>query len=412
MEHLELEGEPGEVGFEGRALESIQRYFDDYVAAGRLAGWLVSVARDHKLVYVAKGGARDKERSLGVSDDTIWRLYSMTKPITTVAALMLYEEGRFDLNDEVGRWIDELAEPRVYAGGTQFAMLTEPALEPVRVHHLFTHTAGLTYGFQHLTPVDALYRAKGYDETVLVHPEGVDLAGAVHDWCSTPLLFQPGSSWNYSVATDVLGRLVEIWSGKRLDEFIQERILAPLAMVDTYWHCPADQLDRLAMLYVNQGGAAVAVPALAEVATRAPTLLMGGGGLLSTAHDFNRFMSMLLGGGELDGTRVLSPRAVSLMASNHLPGGQTLAQFARDSFSEVGQSGVGYGLGVSVVVDAVANKSLVPEGTFAWGGAASTYFWVDRREGIAAAFYAQLLPSSSYPIRRALQQLVYSALRS
>lgn len=410
MNELVLEEHPRDVGLSPIGLDRIGSYFDQFVESDRLSGWLVTVARSGKLVWTGRGGHRDRERSLKVSDDTIWRLYSMTKPITALAAMMLYEEGRFDLNDEVGRWIEELREPQVYVSGAPFAPVTRPAVAPLRVHHLLTHTSGLTYGFQYLTPVDAMYRAKGYDETMNIQPDGIDLAGAVRDWCTTPLLFEPGSAWNYSVASDVLGRLIELWSGRRLDDFIQERILNPLSMVDTQWCCSEDKVNRLAMLYLNHGGRAVPVEELAKFATRPPTLFLGGGGLISTAHDFNRFMTMLVRGGTIDGTRLVTKRTLSLMTRNHLPNNQTLTDFSVDSFNEVGHSGVGYGLGFSVVVDHVQNKSLVSPGSFAWGGAASTYFWVDPKEELSVGLYAQLLPSTSYPFRRGLQQIVYSSL--
>jgi len=407
MGKLEIRRHPHEVGLDERRLDRIRTHFDTYVADCKLNGWLVTVARSGELTWVGHGGYRDRERSLPVTDDTIWRLYSMTKPITTVAAMMLYEEGCFDLNDPVGKWIDELREPRVYVSGPATAPVTVPAIESVRVHHLLSHTSGLTYGFQKLTPVDEIYRSMGYD---LTYPDDISLVQAVHDWCSTPLLFEPGSAWNYSVATDVLGRLIEIWSGQSLDEFVACRILEPLGMTDTDWHCPEEKLDRLAQLYAYADGASAVVSDLADMATRRPTLLAGGGGLLSTAHDYQRFMSMMLGGGELDGERLLSSRTVDLMTQNHLPDGEDLARFARDSFSEVGQTGVGFGLGVSVVADQPRNKSLTSVGTFAWGGAASTYFWVDPAEGLSVGLYTQLLPSWVYPVRRELQQLVYASL--
>ena len=407
MKKLEVRRDPSEVGLDPSRLGAIQLHFDGYVADRRLSGWLTTVARGGELVWVASGGHRDRERSLVVTDDTIWRLYSMTKPVTAVAVMMLYEEGHFDLNDDVGRWIEELREPRVYVSGPVSAPVTRPAASPVRVHHLLTHTSGLTYGFQNLTPVDAMYRELGYD---LAYPEHVDLTQAVHDWCSTPLLFQPGTAWNYSVATDVLGRLVELWSGQRLDEFFRERILQPLVMTDTDWHCPEEKADRLAMLYVRQHGETVRYADGAEAATRPPKLLAGGGGLISTAHDYQRFMTMLLRGGQLDGVRLLSRRTWELMARNHLPNNQDLRTFARDSFSEVGQTGVGFGLGFSVMSNQTANKGLTSAGTVAWGGAASTYFWVDPVEELTVGFYTQLLPSWTFPLRRELQQLVYSSL--
>jgi CubicO group peptidase (beta-lactamase class C family) len=407
MSNLEIGRDPSEVGLDPARLARLGAHLDGYVADRRFSGWLATVARGGELCWVGRGGYRDRERQLPVTDDTIWRLYSMTKPITAVAAMMLYEEGCFDLNDPAGRWIDELREARVYVSGPASAPISVPAVEPVRIHHLLTHTSGLTYGFQNLTPVDEIYRSMGYD---LAYPENVSLADAVHDWCSAPLLFEPGSAWNYSVATDVLGRLIEIWSGVSLDQFIRTRVLDPLGMNDTDWYCPADKLDRLAMLYVHHEGEAARLEALAEPATRWPTLLAGGGGLVSTAHDYQRFMTMMLRAGELEGTRLLSSRTVALMTRNHLPGECDLHTFARDSFSEVGQAGVGFGLGMSVVAHQPTNRSLTSEGSFAWGGAASTYFWVDPEEELSVGLYTQLLPSWIYPVRREVQQLVYASL--
>ena len=408
MKHLEIRREPAEVGLDAARLEGITTHLNGYVADQRLSGWLVSVARGGDLAWVGRGGHRDRERNLPVTDDTIWRLYSMTKPLTAVAAMMLYEEGLFDLNAPVGQWIEELRSPKVYQCGSATNLVSTPAKEPVRVHHLLSHTAGLTYGFQRRTVLDEVYREKGYD---LTYPENVTLQQAVRDWCSVPLLFEPGSAWNYSVATDVLGRLIEIWSGQTLDVFFRTRILDPLKMDDTDWYCPEEKWDRLAQLYVAAEGQSVLTPNLAAEATRRPTLLAGGGGLVSTAHDYQRFMAMMLRRGELDGVQLLSSRTVDLMTQNHLPDGLDLNRFARDSFSEVGHTGVGFGLGVSVIESQPRNKSLVSVGTFAWGGAASTYFWVDPAEELTVGFYTQLLPSWTYPVRRELQQLVYAALR-
>ncbi len=407
MSSLEIRSEPSAMGMDGTRLERIRDHFDRYVADGRLSGWLVSVARAGELVWTGSGGYRDREAQLAVTDDTLWRIYSMTKPLTTLGAMMLYEEGRFDLNDDVGRWIDSLAEPQVYVSGTAAAPVTVPATSPVRVHHLLSHTSGLTYGFNYLHPVDAIYRAKGYD---FGWAKGADLARAVDDWCTSPLLFQPGSRWNYSVATDVLGRLIEIWSGQTLDAFFRERIIEPLGLVDTDWHCPEEKRDRLAMLYVPAGGSFAPVADLARAATHPPQFYSGGGGLVSSAADYQRFMAMILRGGELDGVRLLSNRTVSLMTENHLPDDVDLATFATDSFSETDYAGVGFGLGFSVMLDRRANKSLVSEGTVAWGGAASTAFWIDPLEELTVGFYTQLLPSGTYPIRRELQRLVYQSL--
>jgi len=407
MSSLEIRVDPSAMGFDPGRLERIQSHFDQYVQDRRLSGWLATVGRGGELVWTGKGGYRDREKDLEVTDDTIWRIYSMTKPITSIAVMMLYEEGHFDLNDDAGRWIPSLAAPRVWSGGSTNQPTTVPATEPVRIHHLLSHMSGLTYGFNYVHPVDAIYRAKGYD---FGYPKGADLTQAVHDWCSSPLLFQPGSRWNYSVSVDVLGRLVELWSGQPLDEFVHERILEPLGMHDTEWWCPPEKQDRLGMLYVPVNGDSYPYEDIARAATHPPRLHAGGGGLLSTAADYHRFMTMLLRGGELDGVRLVSNRTLDLMTQNHLPGDVDLEAFATDSFSEVDYAGIGFGLGFSVLLDRRKNKSLASEGTFGWGGAASTAFWVDPQEDLTVSFYTQLLPSGTYPIRRELQQLVYQSL--
>jgi len=407
MSSLEIRVDPTAVGFDRARLGRIAQHFDAYVAQRRLPGWLATVARGGELVWSAKGGFRDREKDLEVTDDTIWRIYSMTKPITSIAVMMLYEEGRFDLNDDVGRWIDAFKEPRVWAGGTAAEPLTVPAIEPVRVHHLLSQMSGLTYGFHEAHPTDEIYRNKGYD---FGFAPGADLAQAVHDWGTSPLVFQPGSGWNYSVSVDVLGRLIEIWSGQSVESFLQDRIFGPLAMTDTDWYCPEEKWDRLAMLYVPHGGDSFPYEELAKAAMHAPRIHGGGGGLVSSASDYQRFMTMLLRGGELDGVRLISNRTLELMTRNHLPGDVDLESFATDSFSETSYAGIGFGLGFSVVLDSVKNQSLASEGTFGWGGAASTAFWVDPAEDLTVGFYTQLLPSKTYPIRRELQQLVYQAL--
>ncbi|NNN00391.1 MAG: beta-lactamase family protein [Acidimicrobiaceae bacterium] len=407
MSTLDIRVDPSQMGVDVTRLERVKTHFDRYVQDRRLSGWLATVARGGELVWSAKGGYRDREKALAVTDDTIWRIYSMTKPITSVAAMILYEEGHFDLNDDAGRWIDELKSPRVWSGGNVNNPETVPANGPVRIHHLLTHMSGLTYGFNYVHPVDAIYRAKGYD---FGYPKGADLEQAVHDWCTSPLLFQPGSRWNYSVATDVLGRLIEIWSGQSLDVFLRERVLDPLGMDDTDWWCPTAKQDRLSMLYVPLNGDSFAHEELARGAAKQPRVLGGGGGLVSSAADYHRFSTMLLRRGELDGVRVISSRTIDLMTQNHLPDDADLTAFATDSFSETSYAGVGFGLGFSVVLDRRKNKSLVSEGSFAWGGAASTVFWVDPDEELTVSFFTQLLPSGTYPIRRELQQLVYQAL--
>ncbi len=398
--------EPAEAGFDAARLDRIRAHFDRYVADERLSGWLATVARGSDLVWVGRGGHADREAGVPVSEDTIWRIYSMTKPLTSLAAMMLYEEGAFDLNDEVSSYVEEFAEARVFLGGTPEAPRTRAPEEPVRVLHLLTHTAGLTYGFHYTHPVDAIYRLHGYD---FGYPPGTDLARAVADWARLPLIADPGRHFNYSVATDVLGRLVEVWSGLSLDRFMRERILEPLGMYDTDWYCPPEKAERLARLYVPSQGRAVAFDELGRYALKWPSMLGGGGGLLASAGDYWRFTQMLLGRGALGTQRLISPASLELMTRNHLPAGADIASSALDTFAVPEYAGVGFGLGFSVVLDQVANRSLVTEGSYAWGGAASTVFWVDPAEEITVSFFTQMLPSSTYPVRRELQRLVYAA---
>jgi CubicO group peptidase (beta-lactamase class C family) len=400
---VKITADAAEHGFSAERLARVDRCFDRYVAEGKLPGYLAVVTRHGEVVHVGQGGLRDVEAGLPVGADTRWRIYSMTKPVTSVAAMMLFERGEFELTDPISRWLPEFASPRVYVKGSAAAPGTVPAVEPIRVWHLLTHTAGLTYGFHHAHAVDEIYRRAGYEWGF---PEGRDLAGTVADYAALPLVHQPGAEWNYSVATDVLGRLVEVVSGQPLDEFFAEHIFRPLGMADTgFW----TDSDQLAALYSPEPGTRRLVRSpMGPAASRPPAVLSGGGGLVSTAYDYHRFTQMLLRRGSLDGVRLLSPRTVDLMTANHLPG--DLESFGRPLFSETSYAGVGFGLGFSVTVDPVAAKSLGPAGEYAWGGAASTAFWVDPVNDLTALFFTQLLPSSTYPIRPQLRTLTYQAL--
>jgi CubicO group peptidase (beta-lactamase class C family) len=404
---LKVEIDPAKAGFDEGRLARIDAHFARYVDDGRLPGWLLLVSRGGQVVHLSTYGQRDKEAALPVELDTLFRMYSMTKPVTSVAAMMLYEEGAFELKDPVARFIPAFADMRVFKGGSALAPVTVPATEPMRIWHLLTHTAGLTYGFHHAHPVDAVYRAAGFEWG---SPPGADLAECCEQWAQLPLLFEPGSEWNYSVSTDVLGRVVEVASGQTLDRFFAERIFEPLGMTDTGFS--ASDLDRLAALYTRNPatGEAFRIDMMGDAAKKPPSMLSGGGGLVGTAADYHRFTQMLLGEGQLEATRLLSPRTVRYMTSNHLPGGADLEAFGRPLFSETTFDGVGFGLGFSVVDDPVKNKVLGSRGEFAWGGAASTAFWVDPVEDVTAMFLTQLLPSSTYPIRTQLKQLVYQAL--
>ncbi|MFF1612114.1 serine hydrolase domain-containing protein [Amycolatopsis sp. NPDC058278] len=407
MADFEVDVDPAEAGFDAARLSRIDAHFDRYVEDGRLPGWLAVVSRRGRIVHLGRGGHRDVEAGSPVETDTLWRIFSMTKPITSVAAMMLAEEGLLELDDPISRWLPEFASPRVYVKGSALAPLTEPATSPIRVWHLLTHTAGLTYGFHHGHPVDAIYRAAGFEWGT---PRGLDLAACSSQWASLPLVFQPGTEWNYSVATDVLGRLVEVVSGLPLDEFFASRIFTPLGMTDTGF--VASSPSRLAAMYVRDpsSGRATRNDAFGRLGTARPDCLSGGGGLVSSAADYWRFTEMLRRGGDLDGVRLLSPRTVSLMASNHLPGRVDLEAFGRPLFAEMPFDGHGFGLGFSVLEDPVKARTLSSAGEFAWGGAASTAFWVDPDKDLTVGFYTQLLPSSTYRLRPQLRQLVYQAL--
>jgi CubicO group peptidase (beta-lactamase class C family) len=416
MTELKAEADPAEVGLDPARLDRLDRHFRRYADDGLLPGWLITVSRRGRLAHVSGYGSRDLEAGLPVETDTLWRIYSMTKPVTSVAAMMLYEEGAFELNDPVSRFIPSFDGIRVYVGGSDVRPVTVPATEPVRIWHLLTHTSGLTYGFHRAHAVDARYREAGFD---IGWPHALDLAECCDAWATQPLLFQPGAEWNYSVSTDVLGRVVEVASGQRLDEFFSERIFGPLGMTDTaFWVDEAGQ-GRLAALYTPEGGVPGAparrLDQLARVARRPPRMLSGGGGLISTAADYHRFTQMLLDrpgspGGELDGVRLLGPRTVAYMTRNHLPGGADLESFGRPLNAEAPLRGVGFGLGFAVVIDAAAGKTLTSEGEYNWGGMASTAFWVDPAEELTVCFYTQLMPSTTYRIRPQLRQLVYQAL--
>ncbi|MFY1690367.1 serine hydrolase domain-containing protein [Plantactinospora sp. WMMB782] len=406
---LQRSVDPDQVGFDPARLARVDEHFARYVDAGQLAGWQIVLTRRGEIAHSSTYGLRDREAGLPVDSDTLWRIYSMTKPVTSVAAMMLWEEGRLQLTDEVSRWLPEFADVRVYDRGSALKPYTVPAVEPIRVWHLLTHTAGLTYGFLQTSVVDGLYRAAGFD---LYPPSHLDLATASEGLARLPLLFQPGTAWGYSVATDVLGRLVEVVSGKSLDVFFAERIFGPLGMTETGWWAEGAAADRLAALYAAHPatGQAVRYDEVGALARKQPALHSGGGGLLSTAADYHRFTQFLLRGGELDGVRLLGPRTVRFMTRNHLPEGQDLGRLSTGGFAETSFDGIGFGLGFAVVLDPVPSRTPSNPGEFYWGGMASTAFWVDPVDEITALLFTQLVPSSTYPLRAELRQLVYAAL--
>jgi CubicO group peptidase (beta-lactamase class C family) len=414
---LKLDTDPEEVGFDPARLARLDRRLTRYVDEGLLPGFLVTVARHGRLAHVGSAGYRHVEDGLPVEHGTRWRIYSMTKAVTSVAAMLLYEEGAFQLADPIARWLPEFAETRVYVAGSAQRPVTEPQTEPIRVKDLLSHTSGLTYGWHHAHPVDEMYRAAGHDWTP---PPGKDLAACCADWASLPLVFQPGSEWNYGVSTDVLGRLVEVLSGQPLDEFFEQRIFAPLGMTDTAFGLrPDDDPAELARLYAPTREDVYGPPtglqpldALGDRFLSKPLCLDGGGGLVSTAPDYLRFVEMLRRGGEHDGGRLLGPRTVAHMVRNHLPGNADLESFGRPLYAETPLRGVGFGLGFATVIDPARFGMVTSAGEYHWGGAASTAFYVDPVEDLTVCFYTQLLPSSTLPIRPYLRSLISQALVS
>ncbi|GAA2257490.1 serine hydrolase domain-containing protein [Streptomyces atrovirens] len=404
---LRQETDPAEAGLDRGALERLDRHFARRVDEGKLPGFLVAVARGGRVVHLTAYGARDVAAGLPVESDTLWRIYSMTKPVTAVAALMLMEEGRLSLDDPVGRHLPAFARPRVYESGSGDGVRTRPPAGPLLVRHLMTHTAGLTFAFYHSHPVDALYRAAGLESSVA---PGADLAGTTEVYARLPLQFDPGTQWNYSVASNVLGRIIEVVSGRPLDVFLAERIFRPLGMTDAGFEVTDEQAKRLAEMYgeSDDGG----IEPIAGLPLRGrPRFLSGSGGMVASAHDFHRFMELLRRRGELDGTRLLSPATVDLMTRNHLPGGADLRAFgSRPAHDVPGNEGVGFGLGVSVVIDPSRTQAPSAPGSYGWSGVATTTFWVDPGRDLTVQFYTQVRPGSSHTVFRDLKRLVHEAV--
>jgi CubicO group peptidase (beta-lactamase class C family) len=398
---------PEDVGLSSERLARVQAVTHAYVDRGKLPGVQTLISRRGELVHHDCYGWTDVAAATPVTPETIYRIYSMTKSITSVGLMMLFEEGHFLLENPVSRFLPELADVQVWDGGTADAPRTRPPARPMTVHDVLTHQSGLTYGFHHQHPLDELYRSHGlgdFSEPSHSLAEGVELLA------SLPLLFDPGARWNYSMSTDVCGRLIEVMSGQPLDEYLQDRVLGPLGMVDTAFVAPEADLDRCSPLYVRGKDRELRAWLPATTMVQPKKFLSGGGGLVGTGPDYLRFCHMLLRGGELDGVRLLGPRTVAYMARNHLPGGKLLNDVGQSTFSESAMEGMGFGLGFATVEDAAALQNLASEGEYSWGGAASTAFWVDPAEEICVVFMTQLLPSDTYPIRRQLRGAVLQAI--
>jgi CubicO group peptidase (beta-lactamase class C family) len=400
-------------GLDASRLERITDHINrNYIDPQKIAGCQIAVARHGHTAYSRTFGSMDIERGKTMADDTIFRIYSMTKPITSVALMTLFEKGYFQLNDPVSRYVPSWKNHRVWVSGEGEDMVTEKPNRPVSFRDVLCHTAGLTYGgglpgigVQH--PIDHVYRnlkirSAGSQDTMM---EFMDKLGQV------PLRYHPGEQWMYSLATDVCGALVEIISGKPFAQYLQDEIFGPLGMVDTSFFVAPEKVSRFAANY--QRGANKTLKLIDDPATSAfisdPGFKSGGGGLTGTTADYMRFCEMLRRGGELDGVRILGPRTLEMMHMNHLRDGKDLTQLALGTFSETANEGVGFGLGFASTIGIVETGSL-GVGDYYWGGAASTIFLVDPKEDLTMVFMTQLMPSGTFNFRGQLKSLIYSAI--
>ena len=400
-------------GLDATRLERIGEHLErNYIGPGKIAGCQVAVTRRGHSAYFKSFGLMDRERNKPTANDTIYRIYSMTKPIASVALMTLFEQGYFQLNDPVSRFVPSWKNHRVWVSGEGEAMVTELPRRPISFRDVLSHTAGFTYGgalpgvgIQH--PIDHIYRALKIRSF-----EGADtMQGFLDKLGQVPLRYHPGEQWMYSLATDVCGALVEVISGKPLAQYLDEVIFQPLGMTDTAFSVAPEKVGRFAANY--QRGADKQLKLIDDPATsaftREPGFKSGGGGLTGTTADYMRFCEMLRRGGELDGHRVLGPRTIELMHMNHLAGNKDLTQLALGTFSETANEGVGFGLGFASTLGQVATGTL-GAGDYYWGGAASTIFWVDPKEELSVVFMTQLMPSGSFNFRGQLKSIIYSAI--
>jgi CubicO group peptidase (beta-lactamase class C family) len=401
--------EPDAAGMSETRLERITEHFGTtYVDTGKIAGCQITVVRGGHVAYHRSLGLMDRELDLPMADDTIFRIFSMTKPIASVALMQLYEKGKFQLLDPVRRYIPEWSTQQVGEVDDAGNVTLVKPNRPMNMRDVLMHTTGLPGALFPGNPIDASFaearQAQGAGQTL----ESVTALLAQH-----PLKFHPGTHWNYGLSTDIVGRLVEILSGLRFDEYLAREVFEPLGMVDTGFFVPEPQLPRLAALY--QYRPANTPKVLEEgpfgMRAKAPTsYLSGAGGLVSTTHDYVAFCQMLANGGQLDGRRVLGRKTIELMTRNHLPGGATLQDLAVGGFGEANFDGVGFGLGFAVGLGPAATAMAGSAGEYYWGGAASTAFWIDPVEDLFVVFMTQLFPSAAYPFRAQLRALVYQAL--
>lgn len=397
------------LGFAPDRLAAIDAFLKArYLDTGRLPNAQLLIARDGEIAHFSHQGAA-REGGPNIDERSLFRIASMTKPITSLAFMMLVEEGKVAVDTPVHHVLPEFKGVGVYdGGGGGVPFVTKATTEPMRMLDLLRHTAGLTYGFQNRSNIDAAHRESKLESWHGNH----DLDGFVAALGKLPLEFSPGTAWNYSVATDVLGAVVQRVSGMPLDQFFATRIFGPLGMHDTFFAVPEDKADRLTDCYTLVEGKGRVIYDRGEVSawSRQPKLLSGGGGLVSTALDYHRFCRMCENGGSLDGARIVGRKTLELMTMNHLPGGKDLSSLSRSLFSETQNAGTGFGLGFAVTQDVARTMMPGSKGEYYWGGMFSTAFFIDPVERLHMVFMTQLSPSGLYPIRRELKTMIYAAL--
>jgi CubicO group peptidase (beta-lactamase class C family) len=400
--------EPDAAGMSQARLERITEHFEgSYVVPGKLPGCQITVVRGGHVAYHRSLGLRDRERQLPMADDTIFRIYSMTKPIASVALMQLYERGLFQLLDPVHRYIPEWRTLQVAETQPDGSVALVRPQRPMNVRDVLMHTTGLPGALFPDNPVD-----QAFAEARQAVAKGMTLEGITALLAQHPLKFHPGTHWNYGLSTDIVGRLVEIFSGLPFDEYLRQEIFEPLGMHDTAFFVPEESAGRFAACYQYRPANSPLLADAPETSRylRPRSYLSGAGGLVSTTRDYVAFCQMLANGGQRQGRRVLGRKTLELMTRNHLPGGATLMDLAIGGFGEAGFEGVGFGLGFAVGLGPAATAMAGTAGDFYWGGAASTAFWVDQAEDLFAVFMTQLLPSMAYPVRAQLRALVYQAI--
>ena len=407
-----------ELGFDNSRLSYIPEYFSSYVEQERIPNFVCLVSRFGEVAHYSHQGFKNIESKEKIDNETIFRIYSMTKPITSVAIMMLYERGLIRLEHELYRYLPEFKNTEVWVTGDINNFKTKPLNNPILIRDLLTHTAGFTYDFMLGHPAIGLYRKNGlHDYKNIETQEEMDLEEFCNKLSTLPLLFEPGEKWHYSCSIDILGRVVEVVSGMKLDAFFRENIFNPLEMFDTGFYVEKDKLDRFSDCYQTMLGSKKKNMTLSHVAgndefSKSRNFLSGGGGLCSTISDYANFCQMLLNKGIFNGNRILSPTTIDFMTQNHLPNNNTLQDMGDSSFSETRFDGAGFGLGFSVIIDQVRSAMPASVGSFSWGGMASTFFWIDPKEELFSILLTQLIPSGRYPIRPQAQTLVYAAINS